>query len=1138
MKLIMGIQNYLRRVSSATKDIKSAIEEKGVPVSQCEGLEALADKVRAIQTGSGPISIEDQMFVMLAFRQSSTAPAVPTGGYFSETNITYPTGWSDGSGLTENIWMSYCIIKGDGTFYKDWVSPIKISSGSSEIDLTDYALKSWVTNEIAKAITGGTLDLSNYYTKAEVDAKITTSVAGVSSVNDLTGAVTLQGSSTVNISKSGNTLTFTSTGGTTPGGDAYIACNLYTISNSRTMAPEIPAADTTWDSETKSLINTPAGWGKQVVVTTAEPYVWQITGTFNTVTGAQVGTWDGPICISGNQGDPGPKGEDGDIIEEIYAVYNSVAVMPTIDASVTDANGKTATDDGYLPNFMFGTTAVAASIELLSVDSTNRYLFKSKRRKHDGTWLSYSDPVIAGNWTETELSPEEIEQLKDNIKNDVKDSLTEANQRVDALQTRLNSIDYTDATFIKDPKNALIAAITQYKDANQKSFADLIIDGQEAEIKALAGAEVNGHLTEAGITIDGLGAKLKSFADFKDTATDDISTVSSKLDAINTTIKNSATKTELENVNSAIQEINGKNAEIISSVSKSTYVWVKKDSAGNVIADSTVAYDASQYLAEGAAYADKDKYEAAMKAQGYELDLSVHAFSQIKQAAGEVDITAGDGKAAQLKIYGDNDTSRIIMKAEQVDFSGNMNGKGLTVTDLTVTGTKGKIDPVTKLPQLGATIDSAYINECQINSCEIASQIKSKTYVNRDDSKSQEGKGFLIDAGAVEADGLEFAFYGQTSDGGKFELTNNSLVIPSAVIGDVSVDTIVSKEFSSATDSTAGNGFSLNGKTGTFELYGDKTEDGDVAFTLTNSKLEIPAAYIKNLTTGEITDFANGVWNTIGTDAIKLAENISSVIADQADFYVKTLSTKDSNYHHLYIGADTVTTNTNSVAYSNGYDSGEVHFDSTAYWERTIPVGNPISAKEGQILHIPSVRWQAWGWFAYTLNRSSNNESVKLFLVKKSGSSWSDVKELYTWGGMWKAKGTHDSHDTDGRYTGSTTYSVTSDGEYALQFRISLEHPGDNAKGWSKLRFSHSMYTLKTTSDVEGTTGITINPTTFVAKCSTANITDNVTEASLSIDSSGISSTGFVLSKTVTGIKTVDTANDCNDQNTLYIILK
>lgn len=132
----MGIQNYLKRVSTATKNIKSAIEEKGVPVSQCDGLEVLADKVRQIQTGSS------QMFMMLAFKQSDSAPAVPTGGYFSDENITYPTGWSDGAGLTENIWMSYAIINSDGSFYKDWVTPIKISNEGKEIDLTDYALKS------------------------------------------------------------------------------------------------------------------------------------------------------------------------------------------------------------------------------------------------------------------------------------------------------------------------------------------------------------------------------------------------------------------------------------------------------------------------------------------------------------------------------------------------------------------------------------------------------------------------------------------------------------------------------------------------------------------------------------------------------------------------------------------------------------------------------------------------------------------------------------------------------------------------------------------------------------------------------------------------------------------------------------
>ena len=69
----MGIQNYLKRVSKATKDIKSAIEEKGVSVAQCDGFETLANKVRAIKS-------------------SQTKPATPTGGSFTTSAISYPSG--------------------------------------------------------------------------------------------------------------------------------------------------------------------------------------------------------------------------------------------------------------------------------------------------------------------------------------------------------------------------------------------------------------------------------------------------------------------------------------------------------------------------------------------------------------------------------------------------------------------------------------------------------------------------------------------------------------------------------------------------------------------------------------------------------------------------------------------------------------------------------------------------------------------------------------------------------------------------------------------------------------------------------------------------------------------------------------
>lgn len=86
----MGIQNYLKRVSKATKDIKSAIEEKGVSVAQCDGFETLANKVRAIQTGTG--SDGSSLFTVLAFKSSQTKPATPTGGSFTTSAISYPSG--------------------------------------------------------------------------------------------------------------------------------------------------------------------------------------------------------------------------------------------------------------------------------------------------------------------------------------------------------------------------------------------------------------------------------------------------------------------------------------------------------------------------------------------------------------------------------------------------------------------------------------------------------------------------------------------------------------------------------------------------------------------------------------------------------------------------------------------------------------------------------------------------------------------------------------------------------------------------------------------------------------------------------------------------------------------------------------
>lgn len=291
----MGITNFINRVSNATQEIKEAITRKGVVVGECDSLEDMPDRIDEINTQGGSGAA---VYTFLAFTSSTSKPSTPTGGSLTEDlTFTYPLGWSDGSSLSSDIWVTYADFTTDG-IVKSWHAPVKVSGGSStgSVDLTDYALKSWVLEQIKESINpGGIIDLSKYATKEYVDQKIseldpsggtgiyvksingstgeikfqgdgvsqsgntftfaggsgsgtTTSIngetgaltftgsaltqsgktftfnsaavdpkTGVTSVNDLKGDVTLAGSSTVSISKSGNTLTFTTSGGSGDG---------------------------------------------------------------------------------------------------------------------------------------------------------------------------------------------------------------------------------------------------------------------------------------------------------------------------------------------------------------------------------------------------------------------------------------------------------------------------------------------------------------------------------------------------------------------------------------------------------------------------------------------------------------------------------------------------------------------------------------------------------------------------------------------------------------------------------------------------------------------------------------------------------------------------------------------------------
>lgn len=1155
----MGIQNYLKRVSKATKDIKSAIEEKGVSVAQCDGFETLANKVRAIQTGTG--SDGSSLFTVLAFKSSQTKPETPTGGSFTASAISYPSGWSDGAGLSKYVWMSYIVFKGDGSVYKNWVSPILvngiINDGGDPIDLTDLATRTWVTDQIKNAIKNGTLDLSTYATKSYVDTQDASTLqsakdyadglvtnAGVTSINSISGSVTLKGSDTVIISRGsdGQSLEFSAIGGTGGGGDTIRSFNIYQNNDSREVIPDIPSVlgsepywditsgdlnncptgwstdmtfesdkytwmasaffsknnagamvgswegpicitgkpgepgkdgssfefiyaltrDTTskpnypttladkkrlfdeaesgddsshyatwngqkwydraqaidstnnkacwaaqrvkystnsdwiysnspilwanwgsdgtdgdgveyiffqtddahqaagkwysdaanfnisytnpgtvngvttnydntlddwvpqgwtdepqdvsedvfyefcsirkskngvwqefsvpslwakyamdgkdgasieyvfactnddltpeqvsidnaaanadgahttdeylpnfnfngtivkatdnqvsvtennqyqwvslrrrkrgatewedfshpaiwtkytergyngdtyataqlfiahttydennppavpvvtstYDVNTRTVINPPTGWDKSATKTTDKPYIWTIWGSFSENTGNQVGEWSKPYCITGA---PGPAGEDGDEIEEVYCL-NNAAVIPTITSSGTDQNGKTKSEDGFLPKFVFNGESKDSVASQPSVTEELPYCYGAKRRKHNGTWLAFSDAYLCANYVKQGLSTDDKNLIKSEVESQIGSSLDATNRQISAIQSRVDNIDGTDATFFVDKKEGIINAITQYKSENQSSFSDLVLDGSEAKVKAWAGGEFteNGKklIKDAGVDLDGIESTVRQWATFYDESTMNMGSVRQILDAEGTKITTEATKAAEDKVNIATTKWDADKASITNDVAKAHQFWAKYKTDGTTI-DTTAEYDLSN-VGEGKTYANVEAYENAMKGEpnNWTKVIVTDALSRISQEAGKLTLAVNEGESWASIVAKANEStgSELCLDADRINLSGTTNATKAVIGNAIIQG---------------ATITNGSITDAKINSCTIASQIKSKDYcngTNPDTGEPKTKKGFLFDAASAES---EFAIYARSQE--------------------------------------------------------------------------------------------------------------------------------------------------------------------------------------------------------------------------------------------------------------------------------------------------------------------------------------------------------------------------------------
>lgn len=913
----MGITNFINRVSNATQEIKEAITRKGVVVGECDSLEDMPDRIDEINTQGGSGSA---VYTFLAFTSSTSKPSTPTGGSLTEDlTFTYPLGWSDGSSLSSDIWVTYADFTTDG-IVKSWHAPVKVSGGSStgSVDLTDYALKSWVLEQIKESINpGGIIDLSKYATKEYVDQKIseldpsggtgiyvksingstgeikfqgdgvsqsgntftfaggsgsgtTTSIngetgaltftgsaltqsgktftfnsaavdpkTGVTSVNDLKGDVTLAGSSTVSISKSGNTLTFTASGGSgdgvskdyvdeqdastlksakdyadglvkasgvtslnsitgdvtisegsnititksgndlkisatdsgtsTPGepGESYITAQLFTAHSSSddNDPPTVPAASSTYDTNTHTVINPPAGWAASATKTNAKKYIWTIWGTFAESTGEQVGNWTTPACLTGPDG---PKGEDGDEIEEVYCL-NKEAVVPAVSSSSADQNGKTKSEDGYLPKFVFNGTSQNSVASQPSVSEEYPYCYAAKRRKHNGSWLDFSDAYLVANFVKQGLSQDDKDLIQAEVSSQIGSSLEDANKRITAIQDRVENIDGTDATFLVDNKEGIIQAITQYKDENQESFSDLVLDGSEAKIKAWAGGKFTEDgktlLKDAGIDLDGMDATVKQWATFYDEATMKTGSVRQILDGEKSAILTEATKATEDQVNIAYTKWDADKATITSDVAKAQQFWGEYDKDKIKIIKQT-DYDLSN-VGENKTYKNVEAYETAMENAGWTKIIVTEALSRISQEAGKLTLAVNEGSSWASIVAKANEStgSELCLDADRINLTGTTNATTAVIGGATIKD---------------ATITNGSITNAQINSCTIASEIRSKNYNN---GESGTKSGFLFDAASNEG---EFAIYAKspkwTTGDPDVVISSNEFKIPAGII--------------------------------------------------------------------------------------------------------------------------------------------------------------------------------------------------------------------------------------------------------------------------------------------------------------------------------------------------------------------
>lgn len=519
-------------------------------------------------------------------------------------------------------------------------------------------------------------------------------------------------------------------GGGSGDGGTIVTYNTFMVYQ-RTDSPSVAPSTNTitaaiWDTSTNELDLTSQYWTNHPGNATGanDACLWMTSATFRSDTGARVGNWSEPVCLTSRFGD----GSDSQLKEFIYrsvtaAEYSTVIAVRPVKA--IDDNR----DDNYPAS---DNLAIRQWVDS-PVGITTEYPYElcSYRKKIDGVWQQYSMPFIWSRWGEDGVDGDGVEYVfrtatigdveesngsivlkqsvsrpnnswaynspvapwtddpsgvnssypyefcslrKTTIVNNAKvwgswsepalwsnyvsvdadvdyaeiENAVEARigERMTALTNRIDAIDGSWADVNVTSADSLVEILADYEDNNQKSFAEIIVDGKGAEIASAAGLATSTQLT--GVT--------------------------SRLSAVEGSITNAV---DQQMLNGAIESAEQRmTANLISqTVTAANSKWHKV--VNNV--DTYQAYSPGQNETVA-------EYNARMLNNGWDLVVMADKLSAIEQQADKISILVGSNGEVDASVIVDaiNDDSNVTISADRINLNGYVTATQLQTGSITI----------------------------------------------------------------------------------------------------------------------------------------------------------------------------------------------------------------------------------------------------------------------------------------------------------------------------------------------------------------------------------------------------------------------------------------------------------------------